>query len=103
MTMDLHTALIWLLNSGGAAIVASFVLERIAAYDSLAAEVKKNIFIAVSVAISLIAYCVLTYVPVATLDQIAPFFMVIYAAVVAAVSGTAFHNEIDVKKDPAKG
>ena len=40
--MDLNTALLWVLNSGGAAIVASFILERIAAYQEQAPEVKAD-------------------------------------------------------------
>jgi uncharacterized membrane-anchored protein len=90
--MDFNTAFLWVLNSGGAAIVASFILERVAAYQEQTADAKYNIFIGVSVVISLIAYSVLTYVPAEVLAQIAPFFAVIYGAVVAAVSGTAFHK-----------
>lgn len=90
--MDLNTALLWLLNSGGAAVVASFILERVAAYQEQTPDAKRNWFIGISVAISLVAYSILTYVPAEVLSQIAPFFMVIYASVVAAVSGTAFHK-----------
>ena len=90
--MNINQALLWILNSGGAAIILSFILERIPKYTDLEAETKRWIFFGGSFVISVLAYLVLTYVSVDVLNQIAPYFALLYSTFLANFGGTLFHS-----------
>jgi putative flippase GtrA len=91
--MNLNDFLLWVATSVGATTVASFILERVRAYrDMLDAELKKWIFFGVACVVSVGSYCVLTYVPMEVLSQIAPFFALVATIFVSVFSGTLWHK-----------
>lgn len=91
--MSLSDFLLWLTGSAGAAVVASWVLERIPAYVKIAvAETKRWIFFAVCLVLSSGAYAVVTYVPADVLQALAPWFGLIAATFISVFTGSGFHK-----------
>jgi hypothetical protein len=90
--MNLHDALVWLFNSGGGAIVASFILELIPAYQALESNAKKWIYFGITVLITVAGYLAITYIPAEIIAQASPIFALIYASFVSVFVGTAFHK-----------
>lgn len=89
--MTLQEFLVWAANSGGAAMVVSFILERVPQFKDLAAETKRWVFFGASFAVTVIAYLVLTYVPQEVLLNMAPYFALFYSLFIANFGGSAFH------------
>lgn len=83
--------LVWVAG-GGATVAASWILERMAWYTDLASEIKRWIFFGIAALIGVAAYVIGTYVPVATLEQLAPYFMVLSSAFSYVFLGSAFHK-----------
>jgi putative flippase GtrA len=90
--MDFIEFLKWVGTSAGASVVSSFILERIAWFQSLASESKKWIFFGICSVLSVGAYCVLTYVPVEILSAVAPFFGLIASVFVSVFVGEKYHE-----------
>jgi putative flippase GtrA len=93
--MDLNDFLMWAASSGGASVIASFILERIPAFQALKVELKKWYFFGACSALSVGSFCVLTYVPAEVLNQIAPFFALIAVNFASVFVGEAFHKFFD--------
>ena len=66
----------WIIYSGGALLISSWVLDRIPAFVVLASEAKRLINIAVSVVLALGFYAILTYVPADFIAVLDPWFKV---------------------------
>jgi hypothetical protein len=81
-TQNVQSVLTWLIYSGGAILVASWVLDRIPAYVALLPEAKKYINMAVSVILALAAFACITYVPAAVFAQLDPWFKIVAGVVV---------------------
>lgn len=95
--MTLNDFLLWLASSGGAAATMSFVAERIPSFQNLPSQ-KRSLYILIgSVVIALVAYAVLRFVPAGTLDQLSPFFAIIYS-----IAGTWVASQVAHKLDPAR-
>jgi hypothetical protein len=90
--MSLNDFLVWLLSSGGNAIAASWILERIPWFQTLAANVKQTVFFVAVLALALGAFLVMHFVPAETLTAIAPYFGIVYATFTSVFLGTAFHQ-----------
>ena len=78
--------------SGGAAIAASWMLERAVWYQCKTAEAKRWIFFGIVAVISIISHATFTYVPPAVLLQLAPWFALVASAFVNTFVGTAMHR-----------
>ena len=89
--MDIQSLFNWLLNSGGAALVVSWIVEKLPSYQKLSADVKKYVYIAAVVVVGLAAYALQTYVPSATWNQIEPWLKIVAGLVVAASAGIGYH------------
>lgn len=94
--MDPTQFLTWLATSGGAAVALAFVTERLSAFQKLTPQNKQLVHFIGPIAISLVAYAVLTYVPPEVLAQIAPWFQIVYVAAGSWIAGQIGH-----KADPA--
>lgn len=90
--MTLEQTIYWLVNSGGGAAVASFILEKIEWFQKQASNVKQNIYFATTVFITIASYLVMTYVPKEYIDAVAPYFGIMYSSFAAIYIGTAFHK-----------
>lgn len=95
--MDIKSFLIWLSSAGGAAAALSFIAERLPAFQKLTSGQKQAVHLGGSLAIALIAYAILTYVPPEMLEQIKPIF-----ALVAAVVGSWITGQVAHAHDPAR-
>jgi hypothetical protein len=91
--MSLMDFLTLLITAGGAAAVASWVLERIPKYANMANPSDKQwIYFGVCAVLALGAYCVITFVSPAVLQAIAPFFAIVASVFSSVFLGTAFHS-----------
>ena len=97
---DIIQALTWILNSGGSIAIVSWIAERLPWFQAQTAQAKETIFLVASVAISLAAYLILTYVPADILAQISPFFTIVYGVFATVFLGKAAHL-LDKKTPPA--
>lgn len=89
--LDFMEFLKWMVG-GGAAIAASWLLERAVWYQAKTAEAKRWIFFGIVAVISVISHATFTYVPPAILLQIAPWFALVASAFVSTFLGTAMHR-----------
>ena len=90
-TTDLYEFLKWLVYSGGAILIGSYVLERIPAFVSAPSDTKKLIAIAVNVALALGFYAVLVYVPANAMEALTPWFTVAAGTVILYSGGQVVH------------
>jgi hypothetical protein len=98
--MELYEFLQYLASASGAAVVASFILERIPAFQRLASEWKRWVFFGACGVLSLGSYLVLNYVPAEILSYIAPYFAMVAGLFTSVFVGGAFHK---INKEEAKG
>lgn len=84
--------LVWVTSGGGAAIIASFILERLAWFQAQTSEWRRVIFALVSAALGLGSYAVIQFVPPETLNAIAPWFLIAISLVVPILTGTVAHT-----------
>jgi hypothetical protein len=89
---DLQGLLSWLIYSGGAILVASWVLDRIAAYQDLKAETKRLVNMIVSAALALGAFAIITYVPADVFVMLDPWFKVILGTIVLYSGQQVVHS-----------
>jgi hypothetical protein len=90
--MSLNEFLIWMASSGGNVSIASWIFERIPAFQALQSNAKQMIFFATSFLLALISYLVLTYVPAQVLEQLAPIFSLVYVTFSTLFVGSLFHQ-----------
>jgi hypothetical protein len=91
-TKSLFDLLSWLIYSGGAILVASWVLARIPSFEVLASETKRLINMGVSVVLALGAYAIITYVPAATFAMLNPWFQIVAGIVVLYSAQQTVHQ-----------
>ena len=92
MPTELIDFLQWIVYGGGGAIAASFILEKMSWYNSKPGEVKKNIYFGIVSAFTILMYVIMTYVPVETLEMLAPYFGIIAISFINGYVGTSFHR-----------
>lgn len=90
--MTLEQTIYWLVNSGGGAAVASFILEKLDWFQNQTSSAKQNIYFGATVLITIASYLVMTYVPKEYIDAAAPYFGMLYSSFAAIYIGTAFHK-----------
>jgi hypothetical protein len=91
-TKSLLDLLSWLIYSGGAILVASWVLDRIPAFNALAAEAQKYINMGVSIVLALGAFAVITYVPPAVFALLDPWFKIAAGTVILYSAQQTVHQ-----------
>ncbi len=82
----------WLMNSGGIAIVVSWIAERLPFYQAWPPDAKKISYIIACVALGLALYAAQTYVTPATWAAIDPWFKVAAGLVLMTSAGTGYHK-----------
>jgi uncharacterized membrane protein YfcA len=85
--------LAWLVNSGGAIVVVSFIFERWNWYQAQPPDIKQYLFFGACVVVSVFGFLGLTYIPPEVIQQIAPYFGILYSTFLAIFVGTKFHQE----------
>ena len=88
--MEFANFLMWLMGIGGA-VAASFILERIPAFQGLSSEWKKFIAYAVAGALGVGAFALTTFAP-EVVAMIEPYFVVISMIFTAIFGSNVFHK-----------
>ena len=94
MNMSLSQFLVFLASSGGAAVVFSFVAERIADFQKLTSDQRSYVILAGSIILAAGAYAVMAFVPQDNLAAAAPWFQVV-AGVIATWLATQGAHQVD--------
>lgn len=89
--MTITDFLVWLAG-GGSALALAFILEYIPSFATLTATLKKWVFFGGCALISIAAYAVQTYVPVETINAIAPYFGILASTFTYVFLGDGFHK-----------
>lgn len=84
--------LVFLTTGAGAAAAISWLAERVPAFHRLTPGQRWWAQLVGSVAVSLLAFAVLQTIPAETLDQIAPWFAVIYGTIRVWQANQAAHG-----------
>lgn len=92
MELSLQDFLLWVGSTAGSGVVASFILERIQWFQSLAADAKKWVSVGTMSLLGVASFLTLNYVPAETLALIAPYFLIIASAFGSVFSGELFHK-----------
>jgi hypothetical protein len=79
---DVASLLNFLVYGGGVILVASWLLDKIPAFNNLPIDAKKYINIALSVALALGSYAALLYVPAGYFAIVDPWFKIALGIVV---------------------
>ena len=79
---SLQDVFAWVIYSGGAMLVVSWILDKIPAFLLLPSDVKKIINIAASAALALFCYLGLVYIPPAVFAAINPYFLIVSGVVI---------------------
>jgi hypothetical protein len=82
----------WLFNSGGAIVTVSWIFERLPWYQAQDPTKKQYLFFGACVLVSVLGYLGLTYIPADIVNQIAPYFAIIYSTFAALFVGNQFHK-----------
>ena len=101
--MDLNEFLKWLLSSGGIIIALSWICERWAWFKALASEKKEWLFFGLTAVVWAATYAIVTYVPVAVLATISPWFLGISGLFLSIVVGKLFHQVDKAGKSNPQG
>ncbi len=89
--MSLYEFLVWLV-SGGSIVAVSWLCERWAWFQKQTPDVKEYFVYGMSVALSISAYCVNTFVDPAILEKLAPIFAIASATFISIFIGKLFHK-----------
>lgn len=94
---DLAAFIAYLAAPAFAAWVVSNFLESEAWFNALDSQGKNRVVTVVYVALGVLSYLLMTTIPSTLITQLQPIYLVISAAIAAAVSGEAYH----AKRTPA--
>lgn len=89
---DLLPFLQWIVFSGGAILIGSWILEHIPAFVTAPPEAKKLTAISVDVVLALGFYAILVFVPADVMAVLAPWFTVAAGTVVLYSGGQVVHK-----------
>jgi len=90
--MNVNEFLLWILGSGGAVIILSWLAERSVWFLAQSSGMKKAIFFLLASVISIGSYVVVNYVDPNILVMIDPYFKIITGLFVTIISGQMFHE-----------
>jgi hypothetical protein len=82
----------YLMLPAGAAVVASFILERISKFQDLESQIKQWVFFGLCGVLAIGAHLLVEYVPGHVFELIGPYFSIIASIFVAVFAGTLFHK-----------
>ena len=89
---SLNELIKWLVYSGGAVVLVSWLLDQIPAFLALPSKVKYWVALVLSVAVSLIFYALLVYLPAETWAALDPWFLVASGTIVAYSVMQIYHR-----------
>ena len=72
-------------NSGGSAMVVSWVLELIPWYQKQEANIKKYIYAALTAVVAILGYLGVTYLPAQLIADLTPLFSILYGVFTSMV------------------
>jgi len=90
--MTLNEFLLWIANSGGSAMVVSWILELIPWYQKQEANIKKYIYAGLTAVVAILGYLGVTYLPAQLIADVTPYFAIVYGIFTSIFLGTGFHK-----------
>jgi hypothetical protein len=102
--MTLTDFLVWV-SAGGSVLAVSFIMERIDWFQKLESKTKELIMFMASAVLAMGAIAVQQFVPVATLNAMAPYFASVAGIFGMIFLAKAFHkvDKITPPADDSKG
>ena len=91
LPIDINSFLQWLIGGGGSIMAVSWILERMAWFQALGSDQKDYVLFTFAAALGCGALAVVTYVPAAILDAVAPFFLIVASIFVLVFIAKTFH------------
>ena len=92
VTENIGSFISWMIYSGGAILIASWVLDRIPGFIALVSETKRIISIVVSVTLALGFYALITYVPATFIAVLDPWFKIAVGIIVLYTGQQIVHR-----------
>jgi len=89
--MSIQDFLVWLSGGVGATLVASYIAERSAWFQTLDSEVKKFGKTVASALVAIVAYLTYAYVPAEVWVVLSPYWQIILAVVATNYGVEVFH------------
>ena len=89
---DVAGLLSWLVYGGGVILVSSWILDKIPAFVALPSETKKMLNGVLAVALALLAYAALVYVPAEYFALFDPYLKVVMGIVVLYAGQQVVHR-----------
>lgn len=89
--MSIQEFLVWLSGGVGATLVASYILERLAWFQSLSSEAKKLYKTVGSSLVALLAYLTYEYVPAEVWTSLTPYWQLVLGTIAVNYGVEVFH------------
>lgn len=90
--MDTNQILLWVATGGGAALIFSWVAERVTAYQNLSTEWKQAVYYIGVGVLSVLAYAGIRHIPADVIAVIDPYVKVIFISLGLGAGGTLWHS-----------
>lgn len=94
MSADLMATLTWLAAGGSAlaaAALVSFLAEKSTGFQRWPPEAKLALQLGASVLLAVVAFAVVTFVPAEVMAALAPWWRIVFGAIVAVLGNQYFH------------
>lgn len=90
--LNIRDVLIWLYASGGSSAILSVVFERWDKFQALSSTEKEEAFTYYSIFLSLVAWMIVSWVPVYILNALAVPFTIVVGTLATALFGKLVHK-----------
>lgn len=90
--MDLEQFLRWLVASGGSIMAVSWLLERLAWFQTLTPDHKDYTIFGASVVVGCGALAAINYIPESAVVAVAPYFLVVASIFTTVFVAKSFHR-----------
>lgn len=92
--MNFYDFLTWIVSAGGAAILFSWIVERIKGFQTLTSQTKFWITLVGTVILAVGAWFGMEYIPPEVFEEINPLFKIIYGTIIVFL-GKEFAHALD--------
>lgn len=90
--MELREFLVWF-SGVGSVLAVSWLIEFFGLFESMKPKTKQMVFVVICVVVGVGAKLVLDFVPMETIELVAPYFAIVAAIFSYIFLGTEFHDK----------